>query len=284
MARTEDSKRPDLAALAQAAASGDKAAAQELLSALEDDVYGLSLRMLGHPADAEDAAQEILVVVLTHLGSFRGESSFRTWVWRIAAHHLSRVRRGRRETITFDVLDERLTTGLRDEDSERPDPEADALTHELRLRCTEAMLLSLDREHRIAYLLGDILQLSSDEAAAVLELEAATFRKRLARARERLYDFMRARCSVYRPGNPCRCERQFESAIDRGLIAPEDLYLSSQRTAAAPPALGRAAREVTDLMRVAEVIRGPASYLAPAKLTENLRELLSSQRLELLRS
>jgi RNA polymerase sigma factor (sigma-70 family) len=224
------------------------------------------------------------VVVLTHLGSFRGESSFRTWVWRIAAHHLSRVRKGRRETITFELLDERLTLGLRDEASERPDPEADALAHELRLRCTEAMLLSLDRPHRIAYVLADILLLSSEEAAEVLEIEAAAFRKRLSRARKRLYDFIRDRCSVYREGNPCRCDRQFESAIEHGLIAPEDLYLSQQRRRPCEPALGRAAEEVGGLMRVAEVMRGPASYLAPASLTESLRALLSSQELELLRS
>src|SRR5882724_12590796 len=104
----------DLAELGRAAAMGDKNAARAILAAVQDDVYGLALRMLGHPADAEDAAQEILVIILTHLGSFRGESAFRTWAWRIAANHLARVRRGRRETITFEILDERLRTGLRE--------------------------------------------------------------------------------------------------------------------------------------------------------------------------
>src|SRR5262245_33544590 len=80
----------DLAERVRAAAAGDRTAAREVLEAVQHDVYGLSLRMLGHPADAEDAAQEILVIVLTHLGSFRGESSLRTWVWRIAANHLKR--------------------------------------------------------------------------------------------------------------------------------------------------------------------------------------------------
>jgi len=283
MLPTSTSLPSDLSQLAEAAAGGDKAAAQELLRALADDVYGLALRMLGHPADAEDAAQEILVIVLTHLGSFRGESSFRTWVWRIAAHHLSRVRRGRRETVSFELLDERLSTGYREEVSQRPDAEADALTHELRLRCTEAMLLSLDREHRMAYVLGDILDLSSEEAASVLEIEAPAFRKRLSRARERLYAFMRDRCSVYREDNPCRCDRQFEAAIERRLIAPEDLYLSTQRTRSVAPSLGRIAAEVTGLMRIAEVLRGSAEYLAPDSLVASLRTLLESQ-LELTRA
>ena len=55
----------------------------------QDRVYRLALRMLGHPQDAEDAAQEILVIVQPRLGSFRGESAFSTWVWRIAARPLA---------------------------------------------------------------------------------------------------------------------------------------------------------------------------------------------------
>src|SRR5262252_5727489 len=137
----------ELADLARAAANGDKAATSAFLEGIKDDIYELALRMLGHPADAEDAAQEILVIVVTHLGSFRGESALSTWVWRIAANHLARVRRGRRETMTFELLDERLSEGLRPEPSRRPDPEASAMAAEIRLRCTEAMLLSLDREH-----------------------------------------------------------------------------------------------------------------------------------------
>ena len=268
---------------ARAAAQGDKEAARDVLAAVEDDVYGLSLRMLGHPADAEDAAQEILVIVLTHLASFRGESSLRTWVWRIAANHLARVRQGRRETMSFETLGERLRTGFREEDVDRPDPEAEALTKELRLRCTEAMLLSLDREHRIAYVLGDIFHLSGEEAAAVLEVDPAVFRKRLSRARSRLYDFMRGWCGVNDPSNPCRCSGQTGAAVERGVIAPEDLYLSKQRSRPTRAALDRAMSEVTNLMRVAEVLHGPSEYLAPETLTASVRGLLDSERLELLR-
>jgi RNA polymerase sigma factor (sigma-70 family) len=278
--RTEE----DLGARARAAALGDRAAAEDVLEAIQDGVYALALRMLGHPADAEDAAQEILLIVLTHLGSFRGESAFRTWVWRIAANHLARVRKGRRETITFEALDERLRTGLRDEPTERPDPESEALTGELRLRCTEAMLISLDRDLRIAYVFGDIFQLSTEEAAEALEIEPAALRKRLSRARERLHAFLRSWCGVYDPANPCRCHKQVDAAVERGLLAPEDLYLTKQRRRPAPDVVARAADEVAALMQVAEVIRGPSAYLAPTTLIEGARALLQSRRLELLRT
>jgi RNA polymerase sigma factor (sigma-70 family) len=274
----------DLAERARAAAAGDKRAAEAIVTAIQDDVYGLALRMLGHPADAEDAAQEILVIVLTHLGSFRGESAFSTWVWRIAANHLARVRRGRRENVTFELLDERLRAGLRDE-APGEDPESEALARELRLRCTEAMLVSLDRELRIAYLLGDIFHLTTEEGAEVLAIQPAAFRKRVSRARRRLYAFFESWCGVYGEENPCRCHKQSAAAVERGLIAPEDLYLTAQctRPHARAEVLERATDEVTALMRVADVVRGPSSYMAPAGLAERVRALLEPQRLELLR-
>ena len=279
---SDDSGSGDMRALARAAAAGDKGAAHKLLEELQDGVYELALRMLGHPADAEDAAQEILVIVLTHLGSFRGESSLRTWVWRIAARHLGRVRRGRRETITLDVLEDRLRTGLADRATPRPDPEAEALTRELHLRCTEGMLLGLDRELRLAYVLGGVMGLSGEEAAEVLDINQAGYRKRLSRAQDRLFEFLRAWCGVYDAANPCRCEKQVEAAVARGFVAPDDLYLVRQRRKPTKAALGRATDEVMGLMRVAEVLRGHTTYLAPDSLVRGLRELLDSSRLHLL--
>jgi RNA polymerase sigma factor (sigma-70 family) len=273
----------DLAELARAAAAGDRAAAQRVIEGIRDRVHDFAMRMLGHPADAEDAAQEVCIIVLTHLGSFRGESAFTTWVLSIAANHLMRMRRGRRETVTLELLDERLRTGLREPLDEKLSPESHALVGELRLRCTHAMLLGLDREHRVAYVLADIVNLSNDEAAQVLGLSSAAFRKRLSRARQRLHSFLNGWCGVYDAENPCRCSKQVECALERGLMQRDDLYLSSQRSRAGKETLARAASETGELMRVAEVMRAPSSYLAPAGLVTEMRALIESKRLELLR-
>jgi RNA polymerase sigma factor (sigma-70 family) len=278
-----DTSSEELAELGRSAAAGDKAAARAFLEAIGDDVYELALRMLGHPADAQDAAQEILVIVVTHLGSFRGESTIKTWVWRIAANHLARVRRGRREVQTFEILGDRLHTGIREEPSDRPDPEAEALARELRLRCTEAMILSLDRTLRLAYILGDLMNLSGAEAAEVLAIDPATYRKRLSRARALLYEFVRGWCGVYNPDNPCRCGKQVDSAIDRGLLVHADLYLSGHSGRPTRAVLERAADEVEGLVRVAELLRGPSAYRAPEALMHSLRELLDS-KLEVFRN
>jgi RNA polymerase sigma factor (sigma-70 family) len=267
----------------RAAAAGDRDAAEAVLEAVQGEIYRLGLRMLGHPADAEDATQEILVLVLTRLASFRGESAFRTWVFRIAVSHLLRFRRGRREEVSFEQLGERLDTGLR-AGSQLPEAEVEVHAQEIRLRCTGAMLLCLDRELRVAWILGEIFGLSGDEAASVLEIAPAAFRKRLSRARTRLFDFMGGRCGLYDPQNPCRCSGQIDCAIERGLFQRGELLFARHPAGPPSPSALRGAREVAELYKVAEVLRGHPNYSAPAALTTRLRRLLSSDELELLRA
>jgi RNA polymerase sigma factor (sigma-70 family) len=265
-----------------AAVTGDQDAAELLLREMQDDLYRLSLRMLGHPQDAEDATQEILLVILTHLGSFRAESSFRTWCWRIASHHLLRVRRGRLEVVTFESVAEVLESGRRDEYPDVPEAEMQVLVREVRLRCTEAMLLSLDRDLRIAFLLAEILNLTGDEAAEVLEVDGATYRKRLSRARGRLLQFLQARCGIFDPRNACRCEKQVASAMERGQLVREELLLAKHATRTSSDIVERCAAEVDDLLRAAAVLRHP-DYAAPHGLLARVRSLVQSGRLELLR-
>ena len=84
--------------LVQQAKEGSREALESVVLGIQDRIYGLALRMLGYPADAEDAAQEILIKVVTRLDSFRQESAFSTWVYRIAANHLLTTRKRLAET------------------------------------------------------------------------------------------------------------------------------------------------------------------------------------------
>ena len=91
--------------LVEKAKMGDKDVLDEIIMRIQDNIYGLAIRMLFIPADAEDATQEILVKVVTHLCTFRGESRFDTWVYRIASNHLMTMRKSRAERwkMTFDT-------------------------------------------------------------------------------------------------------------------------------------------------------------------------------------
>src|SRR5262245_30379093 len=102
----------DLETLLEQARSGDRASLERLVEQLQQPVYNLALRMLWHPEDARDATQEILIRVITHLGSFRGDSRVRTWVFRIAANYLITARQSRVEAQGYTL--DRFATELQD--------------------------------------------------------------------------------------------------------------------------------------------------------------------------
>src|ERR1700758_3290899 len=180
--------------------SGDRKALEDLVQRHQAWIYNIAVRMLYHPQDAEDATQEILVKVLTRLSSFEGRSKFRTWLYRVAANHLLNVKRGREEleVTTFSAYGDALdnTPDLDPPDPNGASPDRNLLVTEAMLACTSGMLICLDREQRLAYILGAILGVSDTVAAEVLELTSENFRQRLARARRDLRNFMNDKCGL----------------------------------------------------------------------------------------
>jgi RNA polymerase sigma factor (sigma-70 family) len=215
--------------LVAAAVAGDQRALEQLLRAVVDDVRRLAQRMLWHPQDAEDATQEILVKIATRLSTFRGDARATTWVHRIAVNHLLSTRRGRAEdpTLTFAAFGKDLARNL-DAAYDPRGVDDELLAQEVMIGCTQGMLLCLDREHRMAYILGEVLEFASGEAADVCGIAPAAFRKRLQRARERIQQFMEGRCGLLDPGNPCRCRRRIGAAIRGGRVDAEDLLFADR--------------------------------------------------------
>ncbi len=219
----------ELSTLVAAAKEGDRAALQTLVRAIQRDVYNLAVRFLWHPQDAEDAAQEILIRVITGLAGFEGKSNFRTWVYRIACNALLTQGKKRMEqaALSFEEFGAKLADGL----SEAPfinehDVAEELLLEEVKIGCTHAMLLCLDRDHRFAYILGEILDMDHAEGAEVLEITPAAFRKRLSRANQRITTFMLAHCGLVEPDNPCQCKHRIGCAVERGYVLPKELVFA----------------------------------------------------------
>ena len=260
---------PDqLVALAR---TGDRQALDELLREMKDLVYNLAIRMLGSPADAEDATQEILIRLVTGLDSFRGDSSFRTWVYRVASNQLltTRKRKAEERTDSFDAMTTRLEAGMA---SELPPLEGQLLVNEAKLICTSTMLLCLDRDHRLAFVLGEILELPSEEGAAVIGIASDAYRKRVSRARVRMEAFMRSTCGLVDEERPCRCGKQAANAVAGGYIDPSHLTWATHRVRAKQAQVD----EIDAMMRAVVVLRGTPSYAAPDSVVDGLRALIDS--------
>lgn len=202
----------------QAALQGDMSALDGLLATLQPGIYNLSVRMLGNRDDAAEATQEILLRIVTHLSSFRGDSAFATWAWRVARNHLltAATRSAEHPEVSLEAMAERLQSGLDFADQlTRSQGALPALTPEdklearqVALACTQGMLMTLSREQRLAYVLDVIFDLSSTEAAAVVGITPEAHRQRLSRARTALDGFTGKTCGLAHAESACRCERQ----------------------------------------------------------------------------
>jgi RNA polymerase sigma-70 factor, ECF subfamily len=158
--------------LVGAAQAGDLHAFEALVSRHQDAVYRVALRMLGSKVDAEDAAQDTLVLAWRALSTFRGESEFSTWLYRIVTNRCLKARAARHPT-------EALPEVLIDRDR---DP-AEALVRSERLRALARAVLALPAEQRAALVLRELEGLSYEQIARALGVTVPAVKGRIHRAR-----------------------------------------------------------------------------------------------------
>lgn len=209
--------------LVRLAAEGDKGALEQLLTGVQDLVFNLSLRMLGTIHDAEDASQEILIRVMTNLASFRGESAFTTWVFRIAVNHLKNYRKSMfaQHPLSFEYYGEDIVSG---KEKDIPDltmgVDRNLLEQELKLSCTNVMLQCLDTDSRCIYILGTMFRVDSRLAAEILEISPEAYRQRLARIKKKMAGFLDEYCGLSGKG-VCSCSKRISYAIATHRVNPE---------------------------------------------------------------
>ncbi|SKA23373.1 RNA polymerase sigma factor, sigma-70 family [Trichlorobacter thiogenes] len=260
------------------AKEGDRTALETVIRTVQQDAYGVAVRFLWHPQDAEDATQEILIRVITGLGGFRGDSSFRTWVYRIACNTLLSLGKKRMEqqSISFEAFGEDLGRGLSDSSLRiEYDIDRELLLEEVKIGCTLAMLMCLDRNHRLAYVLGEIIELDHSEAAEVLDISRAAYRKRLSRAQSTILSFMTSRCGLVNPDNACRCHRRLATAIELGRVVPKKLlFAPSLAQANQFPGVLAKIRQLEESRRVAALYRSHPKLKPSGTFITRLKSLL----------
>ena len=277
--------KEDFERLVDLAKEGKKDSLEELVRGIQDRIYNLALRALFLPADAEDATQEILIKVITHLADFRRESRFITWVFRIATNHLLTMRRSRAEKrgFSFEKAEEGIEAALTIPSSGNAETcESNLVVEEVRLACLQGMLLCLSREIRLAFILGVVFEVTSVEGSRILNITEESFRQRLSRGRKQIQEFMTRKCSLVNPENPCACAKLIPHEIEIKMLDPKNLRFASHRCHARKSGAAVARmQEFDELRRVAVLFRSHPDYAAPEGFVKSLKKLVESGRLEM---
>lgn len=270
-----DGEDLDLVTLVQ---SGSKEALELLIGRHQRWIYNIALRMVFLPQDAEDATQEILIKLVTKLSTFRGESQFRTWLYRLVVNHLLNLRRARAELkeMSFEDYGHELDNTPEDDlpAPESQSPHALLLVEEAKIGCTSAMLLCLDREQRLVYVLGEIFGVTDRVGAELLEISRDNFRQKLARARRDLCNFMQGKCGLVNASNPCRCAKKMKGFIQSGHLDPQNLLFARERVVQVREVAERRSEDLDALFaEYAEIHRNHPFHESP-DFAASLRTLL----------
>ncbi len=164
----------------------------ELFERYSSMVFGLVLHILGDREEALDVSQEVFLTIYSKLGTFRGESSLKTWIYCIAVHRAANRFRW------WNRLRRRGTVSLEEHLSRSPDRELfynlrssiqspeEALILQEEHAEIERLLLELPLQQRVAVIMRDIEGLSYDEIAESMKISLGTVKSRIARGRETL--------------------------------------------------------------------------------------------------
>lgn len=174
--------------LVQLARQGDFAAFESLVSKYERRLFSLAMRIVRHQHDAEEVVQQTFLSVIEHLDGFREESTFHTWLTRIATNHALALLRKRASRNAVEFRDDQTSETYAD----LPHPQYIAKWHESpeqlahRREITELLqraLDELDDKYRLVFLLRDVEGLSTSETAEALNITESNVKVRLLRAR-----------------------------------------------------------------------------------------------------
>lgn len=186
---------PEEDTLVTALSQGVEEAFEILIQRYQQPVYNLVCRLLNDPSDAADIVQEVFLKVFRSIASFRGNSSLKTWIYRIAVNeaynHRRWFSRHQRQEVAWGREDG-LPNYADSVADPSPTPFDQAADHETRA-LVEKALEKLNPKFRAAVVLRDIEDLSYEEIAAVLEISLGTVKSRILRGREALRKVLEGR-------------------------------------------------------------------------------------------
>lgn len=266
------------------ARNGDKKALEQILIEIQDKIFNFSLRMLWTIEDAEDATQEIIIKVITNLATFRGDSKFSTWAFRIATNYLLTTRKhiATNKEISFTKFSSDLNNTTPGEDNLPNNAEISLLEKELRIGCTNAILFCLDKKSRLAFILSSIFDIKDKEASEILNITCDNYRQILSRANKRISSFMKADCSLVNENAKCKCRKRIKIAIDRKRLNPEKLIYSQQLIE--KKRHSKSIDELNELDSIAFIYKSNPYYYAPDRILSEIKEIIQSTKYSIIQN
>lgn len=193
----KDSQVDRCEGLVRQAQDGSPEAMEKLILRHRKWISNVALKLTRNAQDVDDVTQEVLLIIITKIGLFKGKSSFRTWLYRIISNHVINMERKNANStvIFFNQLDRYP------EDNQTvqiPDPRSvevglPVIIEEMMDFFRMGLILCLNLEQRLIFLAGEIMGINDVTGSRLFEISRVNYRKRLSRAKRSVYSFVRAK-------------------------------------------------------------------------------------------
>jgi RNA polymerase sigma factor (sigma-70 family) len=261
--------------LIESAVEGSMAALEALIYRHQHFIYNIALKMMGNVQVAQDITQEVLIKLITNLSKFKKESNFRTWLYRITFNQFLQMKKSMSELATesFEIVEKQLDSIPIQALSLLEESELRDQIEETKLTCMNGMLLCLERDQRLVFILGELFNINHDLGANLLNISKDNFRQKLSRARKDLFNFMNNKCGLIRKENPCRCSGKTKGFIRAGKVNPENLQFNTDYLKTIKEVSGQKKDEYDDF-----VIENYADIFAKHPFQEKEHKLIKFNR------
>lgn len=214
--------------LVKKAIDGDKEALNQIIQYHQPYIYNVAWKMCHDPIDAEDLTQEVLIKVITKLSQFTFKSNFRTWLYRIVVNQFlqTKRRKGEQQFSSFEDYGQRLEQVPNPDLTIEEEISLQELSKEMQIRCMSGMIMCLNREQRLLFILGESFSIDHNLGAEIFNISPQNFRVKLHRARKDLYNYMNDKCGLVNKENPCRCPKKAKALKQMGMLNEEEMIFN----------------------------------------------------------
>jgi len=185
-------------------------------------VYRLALGLVRNPFDAEEITQESFLRAFRSYNSFREDSSFFTWIYRITLNVANDYMIKKEKTAVQSLEDAGYTIDEIIDPDQTSDPETEFLEHETKVMCLHSITECLEGNQRKIFCLAITLGLPQKIVAEILECPVGTVKTALHRAKKRWFGYMENRCSLINKSNPCHCKQWVKFGLSQGWFSSDE--------------------------------------------------------------
>jgi RNA polymerase sigma-70 factor (ECF subfamily) len=239
-------------------------------------VYRLACGLVRNSFDAEEITQESFLRAFRSYDSFREDSSFFTWIYRITLNVANDYLK-KKEKMAVQSLEDAgyIIDGIIDH-VQTSSPELEYLAHEAKVMCLHSITECLEVSQRKIFCLAVTLGLPRKTVAEILDCSVGTVKTALHRAKKRWFGYMENRCGLIKKSNPCHCKQWVKFGLSQGWFSTDE---AKDINITPNPVL---VNEVLDLRSLRELYKMLYSEFDTEKIAERIKSGIKKKEWEIL--